>query len=121
MAAMLTEILPSKATVATRLEASLTALLTAEQAVLETTLELVDARQQLQEAEDRALLADPPLIDGKNAEIRAAQLRDVAPDRLGKVQFLEDKHLRVKTTLEGARATLSTYKALARLLAGSPE
>lgn len=45
----------------------------AEEAVLQAQARLIDAKDMLQQKEDDLLLGN--LIDGKNAEIRAAQVR----------------------------------------------
>lgn len=116
---MQTETTPSKATVAAALQEALAALLAAEQAVLEATAFLLSTKRDLQDAEDVILRRDPPLLDGKNEAIRAAQLRDLTYDPCRRrVERAEWERIKAASALEGARATFSAQKLLARLLAG---
>ncbi len=110
--------MPTRATVAAQLQASLAALHTAERALLVTTLGLADARRILQWVEDRHLLADPPILDGKNEIIRAAQLRACAVEEREQLTVAEDSRTRAASALERAKAELATWRAISRLVGG---
>jgi hypothetical protein len=112
---------PPRATVAAELVAARDALLTAEGGLLDSTLWLNDARRLLQDTEDYVLLAPSGHLDGKNAEVRAAQLRDLTRKERRSVEQCEDARLRAVSALEQARATFSAVKVLARLLGGTDE
>lgn len=63
----------TKQEIITRLLALPAEITTAEDIVLEANRQVVQAKEFLQQKEDDVLLGN--LIDGKNAEIRAAQMR----------------------------------------------
>lgn len=71
----------------------------------------------LQEAEDRLLLAGG--IDGKNAETRAAQLREGTHEERITVEMETDRTARLKARLHALQTEHSSLRSVARLLAGA--
>ena len=80
---------------------------TAEEAVLEANLQVVGAKVSLQSKEDLLLLGNS--IDGKNAEIRAAQMRQQTDNERG---MLDDAELILKNAVARLGRFRDEFKAL---------
>lgn len=82
-------------------------------------------RKQIDEARSLKLL--DPAIDGKNAEIRAAQLTQLLRDDLEyialteRINMFEQQHSNLEVELEGLRNAQSALKIEARLIAAQLE
>lgn len=114
---MATETLPTPTTVATQLVAALDALRTARQAYLKITERWLDLKLRLQVAEDLALLGGA--IDGKNEQVREAQLREVLPEVREEYQRVDLQRYAAQMQVEIAEEECKTYRALCYLLAGA--
>lgn len=89
----------------------------AEEAVLQANGRLVTAKESLQAKEDSLLLGN--VIDGKNAEIRAAQVRKYTEHER---EALSDAELNLKNAsarLNRFRDELRALQAVADLLKGA--
>lgn len=112
-----TTTLPARGAVAAQLAAALAELLAAEEDVMRATLSLLEARRHLLQAEDRVLLADPPILDGKNAEVRAAQLRAATTFERDDVDAAERERTGAISALDRARECCRTWRSTAALVA----
>ncbi|MFZ3132703.1 MAG: hypothetical protein WA125_16780 [Desulfosporosinus sp.] len=74
--------------------------------VFNASKDLLVAKSVLQDKEDSPLTGG--LIDGKNAEIRAAQIRELTSDERANVYVAE-------STLDGSRTTLSNLNTDLRI------
>lgn len=89
----------------------------AEEAVLHANMRLGTAKEVLQQKEDDLLLGN--VIDGKNAEIRAAQMRQHTQNER---EALADAELNLRhaaARLNKAREELRALQAVADLLKGA--
>lgn len=87
---------------------------TAEVAVLQANARLINAKDMLQQKEDDLLLGS--MIDGKNAEIRAAQVRKYT---VHERETLADAEMTMKnatTRLEQFHVQLKAFRAVADLI-----
>jgi hypothetical protein len=107
-----------------QLIAELTALkaeiVDANATVFVTIQGLQSAKKALQDCEDRLIMGRVPglAIDGKNAEIRAAQLREYTTTERQEVAFAEDSLETAKTTLRNRQYELQINLALVELVKG---
>jgi|GEM_PF-6962407 len=77
------------------------------------------AKEALADAEAALLLGRGPVaIDGKNAEMREAQLRDATQAERRRLQEAAEELVLARARAEIARQKLSAWKAIARLVAG---
>jgi hypothetical protein len=86
----------------------------AEESVLQAHSRLIDAKDMLQQKEDALLIGN--LIDGKNAEIRAAQVRTYT---VHEREALADAELNLKNAasrLERLHVQLKAFRAVADLI-----
>lgn len=89
----------------------------AEEATLQANMKLVTAKEMLQQKEDSLLLGNA--IDGKNAEIRAAQLRQYTEHER---ESLADAELNLKNAvarLGRARDEFRALQAIVELIKGA--
>lgn len=77
---------------------------------------LLVAKKLLQDQEDSLLMAN--LIDGKNAEIRAAQMRDLSANERETVLLAEREFEGAKVTLANRQTELRIDIALVELIKG---
>lgn len=106
-----------KEQIVARLLALPTEIAVAEEQVLEANLHVLGAKGALQAKEDMLLLSNA--IDGKNAEIRAAQMREKTISERGD---LEDAELNLKnavTRLGRLRDEFKALRAVVDLLKGA--
>ena len=106
----------NKQDIVNRLLALPTEIATAEESVLQANASLVSAKELLQRKEDDLLLGN--MIDGKNAEIRAAQMRQ---HTLNEREILSDAELKLKneaTRLGRLRDEFRALQAVTSLLKG---
>ncbi len=73
----------------------------------------------LQLTEDRLLLTGA--IDGKNAEVRSAQLREQTAATRAQVEEAQESAVRMKVALHARQNEFSALKAIARLLASNSD
>ncbi|AJS59236.1 hypothetical protein [Paenibacillus sp. IHBB 10380] len=88
----------------------------AEESLLQASMQLVSAKEVLQQKEDDLLLGN--MIDGKNAEIRAAQMRQ---NTLNERENLSGAELNLKNSaarLGRLRDEFRALQAVADLLKG---
>lgn len=88
----------------------------AEEAVLQAHGRVMTAKEKLQWKEDALLLDKNNTIDGKNAEIRAAQLRSFTQNER---EELADAEYNLKTAtsrLERLHVQLKAFRAVADLI-----
>ncbi len=100
-----------------RLIALPTEIATAEEAVLQASGRVVTAKESLQAKEDSLLLGN--VLDGKNAETRAAQARQYTQTER---EMLNDAELMVKNAsarLNRLRDEFKALRAVADLLKGA--
>ena len=76
------------------------------------------AREALADAEAALLGRGEAQIDGKNAEIRAAQMREATAAGRRAVREASEELVLARSQVEVRRQELSTHRAIARLLAG---
>lgn len=97
-----------------QLEKLPTQIETAEMRILQLQIKLDTSKEELKDREGELQLEGA--IDGKNAEIRAAQLREMTKAEREKVQkyeyFLAEKKIELNRLLNELRA----YRNIARLL-----
>lgn len=79
----------------------------AEEVVLQANMSLIDAKTMLQEKEDGLLLGG--IIDGKNAEIRAAQVREYTKNER---EALTDAEMNLKNAVTRLGKFRDEFKAL---------
>lgn len=96
-------------------------LQTLPRAIGEAENDLVEGITELQE--DKDLLADKEAdllvngkIDGKNAEIRAAQMRELTKMERNKVSLSENNVSRIKARLNAAGNEFKAWRSIAGLL-----
>lgn len=99
------------------LKAAASLLQDKEHALMVAALELQVAKDGLQAAEDRMILGGE--IDGKNAEIRAAQLREKTANERLRLQEAERAYEVAKLDAMEARNRLGVLKVIAGLLSGA--
>ncbi|AJS59885.1 hypothetical protein [Paenibacillus sp. IHBB 10380] len=88
----------------------------AEESLLQASMQLVSAKEVLQQKEDDLLLGNK--IDGKNAEIRAAQMRQ---NTVSEREILTDNELNLRNEaarLGKCRDELRALQAVSSLLKG---
>jgi hypothetical protein len=110
---------PSTATVAANLEDALADLAQQREALAQITREYAAEKARLQVLEDLDLLGDT--IDGKNAAIRRAQLRQTTEAQRTAFQAVELQRVVASMGVDMALDRLKTYRALAILIAGNGE
>ncbi|UUZ80673.1 hypothetical protein LJK88_38445 [Paenibacillus sp. P26] len=106
-----------KQSIINRLLASPAEIAAAEEATLQANMKLVTAKEMLQQKEDSLLLGNA--IDGKNAEIRAAQLRQYTEHER---ESLADAELNLKNAvarLGRARDEFRALQAIVELIKGA--
>lgn len=91
------------------------AIAAAETAILDLEQVKQEAAGSLQRVEDDLLL-NSILIDGKNAETRAAQLRNLTQDTRGYVQRLELQKAGLAVTVRNLNNEFAALRSVARLL-----
>jgi hypothetical protein len=114
---MQTTTLPARAEVAAQLAAALGTLMAAQDRLLETTATMLHARMLLARHEDSVLLADPVQLDGKNAEVRAAQLRALTANERLEADQAEWERTQAVAALDMARETVRVWRSTAALVA----
>lgn len=91
----------------------------AEEKVLVTQLRLADAKNELATKETELLLAvddqGKPLIDGKNAEVRAAQIRQLTRSERESIASLERELMCLRLELSHLQTEFSALREIARL------
>lgn len=98
---------------------------------LQTTIAIL-AQLQIELAKQKEALADREaalllgqvegiLIDGKNAEVRAAQIRQATKSEREAVQKIEQNIIRIKAELEREREYTSALKTILRFVAAVHE
>lgn len=92
----------------------------AEADVLTAEERRIQAEEALTRAEDGVLLT-PDSLPGKNAEIRAAQLRAETKLEHDMVRACEHRVSEAKIALRRLTNELSALKTISRLLAGEPQ
>ncbi len=90
---------------------------TAEALVLEANLHVLGAKGTLQAKEDMLLLTNA--IDGKNAEVRAAQMREKTFHERGDVEDAELNLKNATTRLGRLRDEFKALRAIVDLLKGA--
>ncbi|MMZ61249.1 hypothetical protein D3C76_850410 [compost metagenome] len=106
----------TKQEIASRLLALPKEIAAAEDAVLSANSQLVQAKEVLQKKEDDVLLGN--LIDGKNAEIRAAQMRQHTELEREDLSEAELKLRNAAVRLGKLKDELGALQAFSRLLHG---
>jgi len=99
----------------TRLLEMGTAIAAAETTVIDLDQVRQEAAASLQRMEDDLLL-NSTLIDGKNAETRAAQLRNLTQDTRGYVQRLELQKAAAAVEVRRLNNEFASLRSIARLL-----
>lgn len=92
----------------------------AEGAVVRARIALAAAKDRLETLED-ALLLDPEALTGRNAEARAAQMREMTGEARQTVNYRQAEVWGVEMALRGLQNELSALRAAARLLAGEAD
>lgn len=92
----------------------------AELHLIETANEVAAARSALESMEDALLLGNVPgaAIDGKNAEIRAAQMREHTIAQRADLAYAEQRHRDAAARVRIAQAEVSCWRSVARLMGG---
>lgn len=106
----------TKQEIANRLLALPSEISAAEDEVLRATVSLVTAKEMLQQKEDDLLLGN--VIEGKNAEIRAAQMRAHTVDERGNLSEAELNLKNAAVRLGKLKDELRALQAAAGLLQG---
>lgn len=88
-----------------------------EKSLIEAYVAAQTCKKELTEAEDDLFLRG--VIDGKNAEIRAAQLRANTADKRADLQKAENKISVERAILDGLNNQLAAYIAIAGMLKGA--
>jgi hypothetical protein len=86
----------------------------AEESVLQANSRLIDAKDMLQQKEDDLLLGN--LIDGKNAEIRAAQVRKYTAHERETLAYAELTLKNAAKRLECYHVQFKAFRAVADLI-----
>src|SRR5262249_22809657 len=92
----------------------------AELAALAAEWARLEAAAALEDAE-AALLIDPELLTGKNAEQRQAQLRSLTKAERTEVEGRTRRVALMKVSLHRSQAEHASLRAIARLLAAEPD
>lgn len=105
-----------------RLLGTFRSLVEAEERLLKAQAEYDRATEALKDAEAALLLGrGPAQIDGKNAEARAAQMREATAAERKAVQEAGEALAHARAQVEVRRQELSTWRAIARLVAGGED
>ena len=89
----------------------------AENAVIKDVQAIQGAKERLLFVEDQLLTSG--VIDGKNAEIRSAQLRSRTPQQRSDIQDAENKASATRAALNRLNNELAVCKAIAGMLKGA--
>lgn len=102
-----------------RLLGTVRSLEEAEERLLKAQAAYDRAKEALADAEAALLLGRGEVqIDGKNAEVRAAQIREATAAERRAVQEASKELALARAQVEVRRQELSTWRAIARLVAG---
>lgn len=91
----------------------------AEDAVLEANGRVLTAKEALQAAEDALTLTPDGPINGKNAEVRAAQMRQYTEEERAELAEAEIEQKNAVARLGRARDEFRALRAVADLLKGA--
>jgi len=100
-----------------RLETLPADIFSAEKSVINAVNEIQEAKEELTNEQGRLLVNGT--IDGKNAEIRAAQLRERTEEETKGVQRAENKASVAKANLNFLLNVQSNFRAIAGILKGA--
>jgi len=94
-----------------------------ERDVIYSQCGILEAKNQLANKETELLLAKDedgkPIINGKNAEIRNAQLRQMTKEIRNKIVDAENTLIQKKATLNHSLNKFKALRAIARLMGGN--
>jgi hypothetical protein len=115
MAATVTDRVPTTEEIIAKLQLELHNLDCAIHSMLAREAHLDEMKRLLRESEIDCLLMG--LVEGKNAEIRQAQLERQTADSRARVQEATEKYREARMWVEYQKEVLSTWRAIAYLLA----